>query len=314
MSGAPIPSELTPRRSPALRARRRRPNPRAAVPNFFTLMNLLAGFFSLIQTAAGNLEAAAWLVVLAAFFDLFDGIMARLAGVSSEFGLELDSLSDVVSFGVAPSFLLYEFGLDQLGPLWGALLASLPALFGAVRLAHFNTVASSDAKSSEFTGLPIPAQAGTVVVFILTFADPTRAFYIDILSRRQLSFVVILVVALSMLMVLPVKFPALPQPSRENLRKYRWRFLLFGLGLVLGGIFQEIGLLIAALVYLAIGVGRALAWAVRVATYEPGTAPASALAPPAEEETVAEPGPSFAPQAPSPRLRGEGEDAPDAAR
>ena len=262
------------RRGPLLRARRTPVDPlvrrartslraRAAVPNFFTLMNLLAGFFSLIQTAAGNLEAAAWLVVLAAFFDLLDGLMARLAGVSSEFGLELDSLSDVVSFGVAPSFLLYEFGLHQLGPLWGALLASLPALFGAVRLAHFNTRATPAAKQAEFTGLPIPAQAGTVVVFILVFAG-SRWF--DVLARPQLSVLIILVVSLSALMISPVRFPALPQPSRYNLRTYRWRFVGFVAALLLGAVFQERGLLAAAVIYLLIGLGRALLWAVRVAT------------------------------------------------
>ena len=229
-------------------------------------MNLLAGFFSIIQTSNGNLEAAAWLVVLGAFFDLFDGIMARLAGVSSEFGVELDSLSDVVSFGVAPSFLLYEFGLNQLGPMWGALLASLPALFGAVRLAKFNTLASSGEKSSEFIGLPIPAQAGTVVVFILTFYD---AQWFNVLARPQISVLITLVLVLSALMVSPVRFPALPQPSPSNLREYRGRFLLFGLALVLGIVFQEVGLLISALVYLAIGLGKTLGWVYRVATQDP---------------------------------------------
>ncbi|HEX8385473.1 MAG TPA: CDP-diacylglycerol--serine O-phosphatidyltransferase [Rubricoccaceae bacterium] len=277
-------------RGPLLRARRAPVDPlvrrarnahraRAAVPNFFTLMNLLAGFFSLIQTAAGNLEAAAWLVVLAAFFDLLDGLMARLAGVSSEFGLELDSLSDVVSFGVAPSFLLYEFGLHQLGPLWGALLASLPALFGAVRLAHFNTRSSPAEKQAEFTGLPIPAQAGTVVVFILTFAG-SRWF--DVLARPQLSVLIILVVGLSALMISPVRFPALPQPSRYNLRTYRWRFVGFLAALVMAAVAQERGLLAAAVIYLLIGLGRALAWAVRMATTDvggEGEAVASADAP-----------------------------------
>ena len=266
-------STRPPRRSPALRARRRLPGPsrahaRAAVPNFFTLMNLLAGFFSLIQAAAGDLEAAAWLIVLAAVFDLFDGLMARLVGVSGEFGVELDSLSDVVSFGVAPSFLLYEFGLHQLGPLWGALLASLPALFGAVRLAKFNTLASVGEKSTEFTGLPIPAQAGTVVVFILTFAN-NRWFDVDVLSRPQISILVILAGVVSTLMVVPVKFPALPHPTRENIRAYRWRYLLFGLAILLGLVFQEYGLLFAALVYLAWGLGRALLWVVRIATDAP---------------------------------------------
>ena len=257
-------------RSPVIRARRagrQRERARAAVPSFFTLMNLLSGFFSIIQASNGNLEAAAWLVVLAAFFDLFDGIMARLAGVSSDFGVELDSLSDIVSFGVAPSFILYEFGLNQLGPLWGALLASLPALFGAVRLAKFNTLASPEEKSSEFVGLPIPAQAGTVVVFILTFY---QTGWFDVLARPQISVLITLVVVLSSLMVSPVRFPALPQPTPSNLRRYRGRFLLFGLALLLALFLQEEGLLIAAVVYLGIGLGRTIRWVVRVATHTPG--------------------------------------------
>ena len=255
----------TRRRSPALRARRAAGarHARAAVPNFFTLMNLLAGFFSLIQTAAGNLEAAAWLVVLAAFFDLLDGMMARLVGVSGEFGVELDSLSDVVSFGVAPSFLLYQFGLYKLGPMWGGLLASLPALFGAVRLAKFNSLTVVGEKSSEFSGLPIPAQAGTVVVFILAMLDQQ---WFDVLARPQISVLVTLVVVLSFLMVAPVSFPALPQPNAYNLRHYRWRFALFLLAIVLGLVFQEEGLLFASVVYLGWGLGRVLVWAFRVAT------------------------------------------------
>lgn len=262
------------RRGPILRARRggdpfsiaRQNRARAAVPNFFTLMNLLAGFFSLIQTAAGNLEAAAWLVVLAGFFDLLDGLMARLVGVSGEFGVELDSLSDVVSFGVAPSFLLYQFGLNQLGPMWGGLLASLPALFGAVRLARFNSLAVAGEKQNEFVGLPIPAQAGAVVVFILASVDMG---WFDVLARPQISVLITIVVGLSALMVAPIRFPALPQPNRTNLRAYRVRFLLFLLALVLALIFQEYGLLFAAVVYLGWGLGRALLWAVRVATEDP---------------------------------------------
>jgi len=231
-------------------------------------MNLLAGFFSLIQAAAGELEAAAWLVVLAAFFDLLDGLMARLVGVSGEFGVELDSLSDVVSFGVAPSFLLYEFGLHQLGPLWGALLASLPALFGAVRLARYNTISGGGEKTNEFVGLPIPAQAGTVVVFVLAFSNKAW-FNVDVLARPQLSALITIVLVLSTLMVAPIRFPALPHPNRENLREYRWRFLLFGLAMVLGVFFQEYGLLFSAIVYMGWGIGRALLWAVRVATDDP---------------------------------------------
>jgi CDP-diacylglycerol--serine O-phosphatidyltransferase len=279
MSEKPLPppkaaadEQASSRPGPMLRRRRRvvRGVPPVAVPSFFTLMNLLSGFFSLIQTSAGNLEAAAWLIVLAAFFDLLDGFMARLARVSTDFGVELDSLSDVVSFGVAPSFLLYEFGLDQLGPLWGALLASLPALFGAVRLARFNTLATPDEKQAYFTGLPIPAQAGTVVVFILTFFDAT---WFDVLERRQLSVLITIVIVLSALMVSPIRFPALPQPNRENLRAYPRRFLGFGLALLLALFLQEIGLFIAAVVYLAIGIWGALRWAIQAASEGDGEDP-----------------------------------------
>jgi CDP-diacylglycerol--serine O-phosphatidyltransferase len=279
MSEKPLPppkaaadEQASSRPGPMLRRRRRvvRGVPPVAVPSFFTLMNLLSGFFSLIQTSAGNLEAAAWLIVLAAFFDLLDGFMARLARVSTDFGVELDSLSDVVSFGVAPSFLLYEFGLDQLGPLWGALLASLPALFGAVRLARFNTLASPDEKQAYFVGLPIPAQAGTVVVFILTFFDAT---WFDVLERRQLSVLITIVIVLSALMVSPIRFPALPQPNRENLRAYPRRFLGFGLALLLALFLQEIGLFIAAVVYLAIGIWGALRWAIQAASEGDGEDP-----------------------------------------
>ncbi len=277
------------RRGPVLRARRAAGSQRAraAVPNFFTLMNLLAGFFSLIQTAAGHLEAAAWLVVLAAFFDLLDGMMARLVGVSGEFGVELDSLSDVVSFGVAPSFLVYQFGLDQLGPMWGGLLASLPALFGAVRLAKFNSIAVVGEKSNEFSGLPIPAQAGTVVVFILAMLDQR---WFDVLARPQISVLITLVVGLSFLMVTPISFPALPHPSAANLRKYRWRYGLFLLALVLGVVFQEEGLLAAAVVYLVWGLGRALLWAYRVATTDDD--PAAAGEPPFADLSAPRPDPA----------------------
>ena len=203
--------------------------------------------------------------------------MARLAHVSTEFGVELDSLSDIVSFGVAPSFLLYEFGLSQLGPMWGGLLASLPALFGAVRLARFNTLASPDEKQSFFVGLPIPAQAGTVVVFILTFAHFP---WFDVLERRQISVLITIVVVLSALMVSPVRFPALPQPNRANLRAYPRRFLAFGVGLLLTLFLQEIGLLIAAVVYLAVGIGGAIRWAVQAASSDDDGTPPLASDPP----------------------------------
>lgn len=258
------PTKVGPR--PEIRRRRRRKGrrpphiPRAAVPSFFTLGNLLSGFFSIVQASQGNLEWAAWLIVFAGFFDLLDGMVARLAGVDSSFGVELDSLCDVVSFGVAPSFLLYQFGLNEL-PV-GAFLAALPAMTGAVRLARFNSIQAAT-KSDYFVGLPIPAMAGTIVAFILTFQDDTLFAWFE---YGRLSILIPLTILLALLMVSPVRFATPPQPNRSSLRKHPWRFVAFITGLLLVLFLQEIGLLISAVVYLFLGIGGAVLWAVRVVT------------------------------------------------
>lgn len=250
---------------PMLRQRRRVIRgriPRAAVPSAFTLGNLLSGFFSLVYASEGNLEFAAWLIVVAGLFDLLDGMVARLAGTSSAFGVELDSLCDVVSFGAAPSFLIYQFGLDRMG-LFGILIASLPVLCGAVRLARFNTYTEAEEKKDYFTGLPIPAQAGMIVAFILTFQDDS---WFTGLERGRLSILIPLTVLLSLLMVSPVRFLALPQPNRAAMKKYPRRFAAFIVALLLVLFLGEVGLLISAVVYLAVGLFGAVRWAVRVAS------------------------------------------------
>jgi len=105
--------------------RKRKPIPRIVIPSFFTLMNLFCGFLSIIMVAEGNLVFGAWLIVVSGLFDALDGFMARLANATSEFGIELDSISDVVSFGVAPGFLLYTFTLHELDII-GIILSALP--------------------------------------------------------------------------------------------------------------------------------------------------------------------------------------------
>ena len=110
---------------------------RAVVPSLFTVLNMFCGFLSLIQAARGDILQASWLIVLAAGFDALDGVMARITKSSSEFGVEIDSLSDVISFGVAPAFLAYTISLHEMGPL-GILLSSMLMVFGGLRLARFN--------------------------------------------------------------------------------------------------------------------------------------------------------------------------------
>lgn len=252
-----------PRRRHVRRGFRRPRIPRVAVPSFFTLMNLLSGFFAIILTAQADFEKAAWLIVAAGLFDALDGMMARLANATSLFGVELDSLADVVSFGVAPSFLLYQFGLNQLN-LLGVVLASLPAICGAIRLARFNVQFEGD-KKPYFTGLPIPVQATFVVAFILVFDSD---WWFSGLERGRVSILIPMVVVLSVLMVSTIKFDALPSPSPRYLRANKGKALALLVAILLILFLQEVGLLITLTAYLAHGIGRALLWAFRAASAE----------------------------------------------
>lgn len=249
------------RRRPAGAPRRK--IPRVAVPSSFTLLNLLSGFYSIIMASQGQFAMAAWLIVAAGLFDLLDGMMARLVDGASEFGVELDSLADIVSFGVAPAFLLYQFGLSALG-LAGVVVAALPAICGSVRLARFNLTFVE--KKDYFEGLPIPAQAAAVVAFILVF-DEQLLF--GTVEGGRLSILVPLVVVLSVLMVSTVRFDAIPKLSPRYLREHPYKALSLLVAIVLVVLFREIGLFITIFVYLGHGVGRALWWAFRTATEEP---------------------------------------------
>ncbi len=109
----------------------------SVIPNLFTAMNMFSGFFSIISASQGNYTYAGWLIIIAAIFDTLDGFMARLTKSSSELGVELDSLSDIVSFGAAPAFLLYSTYFYQF-ETFGILISSIPLIAGGFRLARFN--------------------------------------------------------------------------------------------------------------------------------------------------------------------------------
>ncbi len=145
------------------RRRRRRQEGRGGLyllPHLFTTGNLLFGFFSLVQAAAGNFDRAALGIVLAGICDVLDGRVARLARSTSRFGAEYDSLADVISFGVAPAMLAFHAGnLEVLGRT-GWVMAFVYAVATALRLARFNVSASRF--PGRFEGLPSPAAAGTV--------------------------------------------------------------------------------------------------------------------------------------------------------
>lgn len=190
----------------------------------------------------------------AGMFDVFDGMMARLANANSDFGIELDSLSDMVSFGVAPGFLIYTFSLAELG-LLGVLVSAVPPLCGAVRLARFNVNARLAPKADSFTGLPIPSIAIILVAFFLTFRDDLYLF--DFFKNGVNSVLIPLVVIVSFLMVSTIHFEKIPRFDKESFRTKKWTFLLFLGYFMLIIFFREYGLMAVILIYITKAVAGA---------------------------------------------------------
>lgn len=219
----------------------KKPIPRSVVPSFFTLMNLLCGFLAITQIYQGMLIYGAWLIVLAAFFDALDGFMARLTNGTSVFGTELDSLSDVVSFGAAPGFLVYVWAFSDSPGIGLALLAALPLLCGAIRLARYNMDAVTESYDY-FRGLPIPAQAMMIVGFFLTFNDRIELF--DFFKQGLNVVLIPVIIVLSLLMVSTIKFDKIPRFKKEYLRQNRGKIVMFATYAVLILVLQEYGLMI----------------------------------------------------------------------
>jgi CDP-diacylglycerol--serine O-phosphatidyltransferase len=155
------------------------------LPNLFTVSSIFLGFYSMTLSAGdptpAQLYRAALAIFFAIFFDMFDGRVARMTRTQSEFGEELDSLADVISFGAAPALLVYKWALAPLGFL-GMFLSFAFAACGALRLARFNVLARRGDKASHrfFVGLPIPLAAGTIVSLVIahyrafgSITDPT---------------------------------------------------------------------------------------------------------------------------------------------
>lgn len=190
---------------------------RAVVPSLFTVLNMFCGFGSLIHSAQSDYILASWFILLAAVFDGFDGVMARITKSSSDFGVEFDSLSDVVSFGAAPSFLVYSLQLHTLeGP--GMLISAMPMVFGALRLARFNSQLVSYDKDY-FKGLPIPAMAVMIASFVMSFYhEGTR------LNALESSLLIPMIVILSLLMLSSMRYDTIPKFSTRGIKQHPVRF------------------------------------------------------------------------------------------
>jgi len=137
------------------------------IPSLFTAGNIMCGFFSIVSTFNGQYIQAALFIIFAHILDGVDGYAARLTKTTSQFGIEFDSLADVVSFGVAPAVLVYFWALVPWGN-WGWLAACTYVVCGALRLSRFNVQSGAPAKS-HFVGLPIPAAAEMIVATIFLY-------------------------------------------------------------------------------------------------------------------------------------------------
>jgi len=219
------------------------------IPNLFTAINMFCGFLSILSASEGNINYAAWLIFIAAIFDALDGMVARLTNSSSELGVELDSLSDIVSFGAAPSFLLYKTYFYSLGT-WGIIISALPLIAGGFRLARFNIQLVGFSKSF-FLGLPIPSSALTLASFVL-------AFYNDEFSKPISDFITPLILVLSFLMVSNIRYETFPKISLKSIKEKPYHFIYLFIAIILVATMHTKGLFLAFVFMIVIGIFRYL--------------------------------------------------------
>jgi CDP-diacylglycerol--serine O-phosphatidyltransferase len=222
------------------------------LPNLFTVSSIFCGFYALALCAGerpGRYYQAGLAILFAIFFDAFDGREARLTKTQSEFGMQLDSLADVVSFGAAPALLLYKWTLEPLG-FWGLFVAAAYVSCGALRLARFNLLANRHASSQFFIGLPIPVAAGAVIAVVIAHGVTDAA-----LPPIPM---MILTLALSYLMVSNIRYRTF-KSTRLNRRRAALLFLVVGLSVVSAIQFKPAAVLVAAIgAYILIGLGESV--------------------------------------------------------
>jgi CDP-diacylglycerol--serine O-phosphatidyltransferase len=180
------------------------------IPGTFTMGNAVCGFLAILSLFEGQVTSACWFVILAGFLDALDGKVARLSGVNSQFGRELDSLADFLSFGVAPAAIVHVATLSDLGR-WGWVISIVFIMAAAYRLARFNLTADDEEKRA-FLGLPVPAAGFTLVAFVI--------FSYEIWGELQYDQVLIATIILTaFLMVSQVQYDAVPDQFSSRREK-----------------------------------------------------------------------------------------------
>ncbi len=221
------------------------------IPNLVTTANLFCGFSSITSSIQQDFTAAAWFIMAAAVFDMLDGRIARMAKATSEFGVQYDSLSDLISFGMAPSILLYQWALAPYGRL-GVLAAFLYVCCAALRLARFN-VNTAIVSKAFFQGVASPIAAGSVATFVIFHAASGYPGEEDLISRPLVALVQALLLA--SLMVSTIPFPSFKELNWRARSSFGYLMIAVML-LVLLAVRPEITLFLVFVVYLL----GSLAW------------------------------------------------------
>ena len=222
------------------------------LPNLFTLGNIFFGFYSIIFSISGLFVRAAYMIIIAGFFDVFDGKIARATNSTSKFGVEFDSLADLVSFGVAPGVLVYLWALKPLGRI-GWLGAFLFLVCGALRLARFN-VQVDTVSSARFIGLPIPCGAGMLA--------STAIFYYHYISPEPPQephslLITLLVYALAILMVSNIKYRSSKNITTKGKNPFKV-MVVAAIILIVVALKPEITFFLIGLAYVVFGLLEAI--------------------------------------------------------
>jgi len=217
------------------------------LPNLFTASSIFVGVISIVEASKGNFVLASWLILLALIFDGLDGRIARMTNTTSQFGVEFDSLADIISFGIAPAMLLYFFVGHDFGR-FGILVSALYVIFGAIRLARFN-ISTAKTDPNVFIGLPIPTAAIFVSMWILLFHKYTLENYSIML--------LILALGVAVLMVSNFRYPSFKKVKLDKPMVFKTMIIAVILASLLY-LFSAEGFALIILLYVLYGPLRAL--------------------------------------------------------
>ncbi len=222
----------------------------SVVPSLFTTLNMFCGFISITYSLENKFDYAIYFILFGAIFDSLDGIMARLTKSSSKFGVEFDSLSDLVTFGVAVSVLVYQYEFKNWNG-FGQFISSFPMICGGIRLARFNVQLTGFDKEY-FIGLPIPSQAAIMCSFLLMILHNNLTQ--SILSIDTKYILAVLTVSVSLIMVSTIIYEAFPKFTKKDIQKHPLKFFLVLSSLLLIIFSQGNFIFPVFLIYLLFGI------------------------------------------------------------